>query len=282
MNVTQFTFKIRRRLLSYVWRLQCLIWPKKTPTFFLPDGSRFDYPLKSAIGRALLTGGFETAEVEFMRQSLKPGDVFFDVGANGGLFTVIAAKQVGANGHVYAFEPGSRELKLLRHNIAINNLTNVTVIESALSNKKGKTQFAVCDDGAMNSLAKTEHPSQRIKSWQIVEITTVDEVVKEIGIPKIDFIKIDVEGAEKLVFEGAKTILCSEVITKILFEASDLNALSFGYSTKQLIAELISLGFSVHYLHETGLLMTASEYDSRFGSKIYNFVAFKQPASIKK
>ena len=281
LNLSKLYLKFRRRLLSYVARLYCLVWPNKNYTFSLPDGSRFDYPLNSVIGRALFTGGFEIIEVEFMRQSLKPGNVLFDIGANGGLFTIIAAKQVGSSGHVYAFEPGLQELKLLRHNIAINNLTNVTVIEAAVSNKKGTTQFAISHDGAMNSLAQTNHPSQKIESWQTVEMTTIDNVIEELSIPQVNFIKIDVEGAEKLVIEGAKNILSSDKNPIILFEASDLNAISFGYSAQELISEIQSAQFSVNYLNEAGLLTPISNFDSRLGKEIYNFIALKQPVLVK-
>lgn len=276
----KFAFKIRRQLLFYVWQFFCSICPNINYIFLLADGSRFTYPLNSAIGRALFTGGFETVEVEFMRQSLKPGNIFFDVGANGGIFTIIAAKKVGSNGHVYAFEPGQRELELLKHNIAINNLTNVTVIETAITNKKGVTKFAISRDGAMNSLAQTDHPKQQIESWQTVEITTLDNVLEELNISKVDFLKIDVEGAEGLVIEGAKKLLFSENSPTILFEASDLNVGSFGYSVSELIGKLEAKKFFIHYFNEKDLLSPIVEKDSRIGKEIYNFVASKKSVIV--
>lgn len=275
MKNMRFAFKVRRRLLSYIWQLFCLLWSNINYTFRLPDGSRFTYPFNSAIGRALFTGGFETVEVEFMRQSLNPGNIFFDVGANGGIFTIIAAKKVGENGHVYAFEPGKRELELLKHNIALNNLTNVTVIETAIANKRGVTKFAISRDGAMNSLAQTNHPKQQIEGWQTIEITTLDDLLEELNIYKVDFLKIDVEGAEGLVIEGAKKILLSENSPTILFEASDLNVGNFGYSVAELIDKLESKDFFIHYFDENDFLTPIVKKDSRIGKEIYNFVAFK-------
>lgn len=278
----RFVFKIRRKLLSYVWQLFCSLWSNINYNFLLVDGSRFTYPLNSAIGRALFTGGFETVEVEFMRQSLNPGNIFFDVGANAGIFTIIAAKKVGLNGHVYAFEPGKRELELLKHNIAINNLTNVTVIETAITNKKGVTNFAISRDGAMNSLAQTDHPKQQIESWQTIEITTLDNVLEELNISQVDFLKIDVEGAEGLVIEGAKKLLLSENSPTILFEASDLNVRNFGYSVTELICKLESEKFFIHYFDEKDLLTPIVEKDSRIGKGIYNFVALKKAVVVNR
>jgi FkbM family methyltransferase len=250
-----------------------LTYPNEIYNFVLIDGSKLDYPLKSAVGRSLFANGFERGEIEFLRGSLKPGDIFFDVGANAGLYTVIAAKQIGESGHVYAFEPGECELKLLRHNIAINNLTNVTIIEKAVSNTTGKTQFAISRDGAMNSLLKTDHPQQQIERWQLVELTTLDSFVQELDIKKVDFVKIDVEGAEKLVFEGAKNILTSKNQTVFLFEATDLNANSFGYSQQDLISLLLSRALFVYSLNVSGNLEGISNLTSKIKKKHYNFVA---------
>src|SRR6185312_8497302 len=119
-------------------------------------------------------GTFETAELRFIQERLRPGDVFVDIGANGGIYTVIAAKKVGASGRVLAFEPGPRNLELLKRNLALNGLTNVTIVPKAVSNTAGAAALAISRDGAMNSLAKTSHAGQRIEKWETVETTTLD------------------------------------------------------------------------------------------------------------
>lgn len=278
-EVLTLLFKIRRHFLIYGLKAFGKAWENKNYSFCLPDGSPFDYPLNSAIGRALFSGGFEVAEVEFMRQLLKPGDIVFDVGANGGLFTIIAAKQVGDSGHVYAFEPGERELELLRHNIEINHLKNVTVIAAAVGDKTCSTQLAISCDGALNSLAHTDHPNQQIQSWQPVKMLSLDSAIQEFNISQVNFIKIDVEGAEKLVLNGAKNLLYSHPNTIILLEASDLNARSFGYVVRDFLGDLIMENFSINYLNEKCLLTPISIDDPRVGQQIYNFIAFKNALS---
>ncbi|BAY33767.1 methyltransferase FkbM family protein [Nostoc carneum NIES-2107] len=273
MNIKHIVWKLQRRIKLYLWQIICWIQPNTIKTFTLIDGSRFDYSLKSALGQALFIQSFETSEIEFVRQSLKKGDIFLDVGANGGLYTVIAAKQIGHTGHVYAFEPGLRELSLLRHNIAVNNLSNVTVIEKAVSNQKGKTQFAISHDGAMNSFKVTNHPQQKIKEWQTVEIISLDDFIQEFNVGKINFIKIDVEGAEHLVLEGAKNILSHHKMI-ILFEAAEINAASFGYSVHNFLQELINLGLTIYYLNPSGDLVNVDEHNDEIGKKIYNFIAY--------
>jgi len=276
LNVSYLFAIIYRRFWRYIWKIRCVFPSKSLTTFFLNDGSRFDYPLKTAIGCSLFRGEFESHEIAFLQQTLKPGNIFFDIGANGGFYTVIAAKQVGVTGHVYAFEPGQSELKILRHNIAINHLTNVTIVECAVGNKSGKAQLAISSDGAMNSLAKTNHPRQCIEHWQSVETIKLDDFCQKYGIKKVDFIKIDVEGAEKLVFEGAQNIFLSEPEIKIMFEASDLNASGFGYSVKEFLEQIMNLGMKLYYFDRTGSLVEIIDYNQKLGNKIYNFVAAKK------
>ncbi len=246
LTISNLLSRVRRRFLLYVFKARCILPVDEVSTFSLIDGSRFDYPLKTAIGCALFCGGFETVEAKFLLNLLKPGDIFLDVGANAGFFTVIAAKQVGITGHVYAFEPGQRELKLLHHNIAINHLTNVTVIESAVSNKNGTAKFAISEDGAMNSMAKNNHPLQQIEEWCSVPTVSIDKFAEDYKVNKVDCIKIDVEGAEKLVFEGLKNVLFSNEKLLIIFEASDLNTIGFAYSVKDLLEELMNLGINLY------------------------------------
>lgn len=268
---------IRRYKYYFLWYVQCLISKSPIFSFSLDDGSQFDYPLRSAVGRTLFSGVFEAEEMAFVRQILKPRDIFFDVGANGGLYTIIAAKQVGENGHVYAFEPGERELKLLRHNIAINRLTNVTIVESAVSNIKSEAKFAISVDGAMNSLIETNHPLQKIQEWQTVNVTTLDDIIQDLSLRKVDFIKIDVEGAEKQVFEGAKSLLKSQKEIVILFEAGGLSVDGFECSVEDVLQQVMSFGFFVYYIDRSGSLINISANTLQRDKKVYNFIASKMP-----
>lgn len=276
MKTAHFAFKVRRRLLTVAWRVRCFVSPHKVALFRLGDSAKFRYPLNSAIGYALYTAGFETASVKFVQQELRPGGVFFDVGANGGLYTLIAAQKVGPGGHVYAFEPGERELELLRQNISTNGLTNVTVIDRAVSNKCGVAEFAISRDGAMNSLARNRHPGQQIVCWKKVETTTLDGVVKEFGINNVDLVKVDVEGAEQLVLEGAQRLLSASEAPKVICEFCDVTASGFSASTVELRNGFEQLGYELFSLSGSGPLMLrpAARVDQYTSAE--NLVAMKQ------
>jgi FkbM family methyltransferase len=272
-NVGNFSFRAWRRVRLEFWKALGRLNPTVSKTFTLSNGALFEYPLDSALGSLLSVDNFESVELDFVVRSLSPGDVLLDVGANGGLYSVLASKQVGPSGHIYAFEPGIRELVLFRRNVKINSCENVTVVSKAVSNQSGTTQFAISQDGAMNSLKQTDHPMQKFKEWQTVEMTMLDTFVEDAGIDKVDFIKIDVEGAENLVFEGATKLLSSNNKMTILFEACDANSESFGYSARDLLMYIKGMGFYIYYLDSEGKLIEVLDSNPDVGGKIYNFVA---------
>jgi FkbM family methyltransferase len=250
-NSRSFTAEVQHKIHRYLWHSQCLLSPNKVASFTLPDGSKFEYPLKTAIGYEFFAGGFELPELKYIKKLLKPGDTFLDVGANAGLFTIMAAKLVGPTGHVYAFEPGLRELELLRRNLAINNIKNVTIVQCAVSNECGKAEFAISKDGAMNSLAQTDHHLQKIDTWQTVEVITLDKFMEQCDIGQVNFIKIDVEGAEKLVLDGASNFLKSKNFPPILCEFCDSTAIAFQSSGLELYDKFLSIGYKLFSVPHT-------------------------------
>lgn len=264
----------RRWALYKYWHLLRNLFPQKVLRFRLSDGSRLDYPVQGIIAGALLADDFEHAEVQFLQSVLRPGNVVIDIGANGGVFTVLSARKVGAAGAVYAFEPGTRELALLRHNIGLNQLTNVVVVEQAVSNQTGTARFLVSEDGAMNSLAQNDHPAQHVIGSEEVLTTTLDTFLEQQHIQCVDLVKVDVEGAEHHVFEGMSALLASEHQLILLFEAADSNASGFGYRIWDFLSDLMAKGLHLFYLTKARKLIAVTTFDPRYGQDIYNFIAF--------
>jgi FkbM family methyltransferase len=271
--------RLRRQWRFWRWRLATLPDRRKIARFSLPEGILFDYPLSSTIGALLSMEEYENPERDFVRRCLRSGGTFLDIGANAGLYTLLAAQCVGDSGRVYAFEPGQRELELLRHNIRINQFTNVTVVDSAVSSVNGTARFAESSDGAMSSLARTKHPGQKIVEWRSVSTLTLDDAVENFQIGKIDFIKMDVEGAEKLVMEGATRTLQADDNPIILFEASEMGSAGFGYTVPDFLAEIQRKGLRIYYFDAHGKLQLLTSRDfsrPELGRGIYNFVASRR------
>lgn len=190
--------------------------------------------LNPRTGNLYFRGGGEARVQEYLAMRLKPGMVFYDVGANIGLFTLIAAHLVRPGGHVFAFEPEEGVAVRLEENVARNGLNNVTVVRAAAWNSSG--QVAFCSANPSNSPdlgvghvadSQTTEPS----AIAVPAVALDDYIAKH---PAPDLIKCDVEGAEVEVFRGASQILathkpeiicelhspeCRESITQLLNHA---------------------------------------------------------------
>jgi len=164
--------------------------------------------LGNALNHALYVGGaFEPNEFAYLETRLRPGMVFVDAGANEGIYTLFAAKKVGPQGRVVAIEPSVRERALLEANIALNRLGNVRVHGVALGEAHGTVELRLAEaaHAGQNTLGSFIYQGVRESALATVPMVTLDELLD--GAPRVDFIKLDVEGAELRVLRGALATL---------------------------------------------------------------------------
>jgi FkbM family methyltransferase len=160
--------------------------------------------LEASGAKAAFTVGTDEAAVqEELVRVLRPGAVVYDVGANVGFMTLIAARLVGPDGHVYAFEPIPDNARAIERNAALNGLGNVTVLELALSDRAGEAVLRVPTANQGAHLA-TVGESVGEEDDLNVRTAALDEVD---GLRPPDLVKLDVEGAEVLVLEGMRRCL---------------------------------------------------------------------------
>ncbi|GIK83873.1 MAG: hypothetical protein BroJett025_04950 [Patescibacteria group bacterium] len=179
--------------------------------------------------------------MNFINKTITNGDLVIDVGANIGSESILAASK-GKNVKVFAFEPTDSLIPLLKENIAINGFSKrVEIIQKAVSKKNGKIKFVLEAESEINHIASENIEDKNVK---IVNCITLDTFVKEKGINYIDFLKVDVEGAELFVFQGAKNCFRENKISIILFELNKKIA-DFGYKSKELIELLKNNNFFV-------------------------------------
>ena len=155
-----------------------------------------------AVSSPLAIGSYETQLQRFYSERLKPGMTFLDIGANIGLYTMLAAERVGAEGHVISFEPNSENCRLILLGMEKNGFKNVSIFPLALSDENGYAYYTnyIGSNGGFRS------DTERLlsdPSCIVIPVARLNDLVKE----KVDFIKIDVEGAEGLVVEGAKMLI---------------------------------------------------------------------------
>lgn len=147
---------------------------------------------------------YEADNFEFLRESCKPGAVVIDIGAHIGLFSVIASQVVGKSGKVYAFEPAPSTYALLQKTVRINHQEKeIETFQKAVGKETGKITFFISDDKADNSNSLVQYKEDRSLHGIDVAVTSIDNFVQEKNISKLDFIKIDVEGAEYDTLQGA-------------------------------------------------------------------------------
>lgn len=156
-----------------------------------------------------VTGDIPEGPYEIESVQIKPNDIVIDCGANMGLFSILAVKR-GAE-KVYAFDPQIRAQKLLNQNIKLNDCADkITLVPFGLYDKKCTLSFIEDNENIGGSHIErnqnTEHISDECNTTTI-ECVTIDDWVTENNIPKIDFIKADIEGSERNMLIGAgKTI----------------------------------------------------------------------------
>ena len=156
----------------------------------------------------------EPGTVDWIKQNVNSGEIFYDVGANIGVYTILAASHTGRTGKVYAFEPHGANFARLIDNITVNNLQQVIFPNNfALNDKEGFFPFHYRsgDVGTSNSQLESRHDETRDENAsQISELkyaTTVDRLVASGKISAPHHIKIDVDGNESLILAGMSDLL---------------------------------------------------------------------------
>ena len=147
-------------------------------------------------------GHYELAIQETLRRELAPGDRFYDVGANAGFFTLVAARLVGATGSCVAFDPAPENVESINEQIQLNALTHCTVHQQAVGGEPGRASFSFGQRGsAVGHLGATRAGETSVDAV----VTTLDEAAERYGPPR--FIKMDIEGAEVDAMRGAQRVL---------------------------------------------------------------------------
>lgn len=150
-----------------------------------------------------LWGVYEPLETELVKKEVKKGDVVLDIGANIGYYTLIAAKLVGENGKVFAFEPDPTNFAILKKNVELNGYKNVVLVQKAASNKTGKLKLYLSEDNSADHKIYDSHEGRQSTE---IEATRLDDYFKNYN-GEINLIKMDIEGAEGGAIQGMSSLL---------------------------------------------------------------------------
>lgn len=179
---------------------------RRAPVFALTSGGekiRVPPDMRYTSVMTYLMRDWTEPELRRLEQFLRPGDVFIDVGANIGVYALKGARIVGPAGRVVAVEPGRDAGRLLTENVALNGYRHIAIVPKALADQEGQAtlhHIPLGDDPqAFSLLSGAGH-----EAGEQVEMTTLDRLVADLGLARIDCIKIDVEGAEHMVLGGGR------------------------------------------------------------------------------
>lgn len=203
----------------------------------LPFGAWW-LPKGSALDRQLLLGGFESSETKFVGRFLRSGMTVLDIGAHHGFYTLLASKLIGPKGRVLAFEPSERERKRLARHVALNRCSNVQIEPLALGSCTSQADLYLVD-GTEDYCNSLRPPVVEAKTHKIrVDVTSLDEFRSRAGVQTIDFVKLDVEGAELEVLKGARSLLTAIPRPVMLIEVYDIRTGPWGYRAREIVRHL--------------------------------------------
>jgi len=161
--------------------------------------------LNPRTGQGYYRGETEPAAQEVILQNLHPGDVFYDLGANIGLFSLLGAKIVENAGRVYSFEPDAEVAARLRRNVARNGFSNVTIVEAGVWSSSGSLNFSPADASSVDRGTGSFVRANPTVPAGAVRCVALDDFIG--AAPPPNGIKCDVEFAEWEVLRGAKHLL---------------------------------------------------------------------------
>ena len=196
-------------------------------------------------------GVYEWDVTQCMSKRLPVDGVFVDIGANAGFFTIWSALRAGSGGHVYSFEPQPEMYALLRENVLLNLLENVSTFSTALGDSIGTVRLALSagDTGlahiVIDETADVEQTS--------VPIETLESCLGPL--PRLDMMKIDVEGAELRVLKGAASYLSGDNPPILFVEVVDRHLQRLGDSEAALLEFLRGFGYQPYSVSTGGDLV---------------------------
>jgi len=211
----------------------------------------------------------ERESVKLCRQLVKPGMTVIDVGAHIGYYTRLLSELVGSSGRVFAFEAHPDNYAVLNQNMRARKYSNVEMDNCAVSDQKGKMQLYVSPGSSNHSLLAGYTEASGIID---VESITIDSFLSEKGIQSVDFMKMDVEGAEPLVIVGMRKTICSSQWLSLLIEYNPQALRSGNIMPEKFLHDLLEMRFQVQTIPNDA---TMSQDMDGVKNEVVNILCYK-------
>lgn len=203
-----FWFRGKGRLLN-------LLCPNRGTREMALFGFKVRLDLSDLVQRNVYLGTYEPQESALIRRFLRPGMTFVDVGANVGYYSLMASASAGPTGRVLAIEPNPDLCECLEQTIRENRIRNIVVAQAAMAEESGWADLFIPKQPGNNTATMVPHEGGTPVR---VRVLTLDEYLEQQQITTVDFLKIDVEGFEDKVLEGARSALRAKRIRAVICE----------------------------------------------------------------
>ncbi len=246
VNATRFAklrslARLERKCKRLMWR--CITFGR--PFLIQVHGQKmFINPRQNFIERYAIQS-YEPYTTELFKGTLKPGDTVLDIGAHFGYFSLIAAKSVGQEGKVYAFEPGPENFELLVRNVRLNGYGHIHPANKAVGSRCGPATFLLAESSDGHSFFP--HPLSPTKARISVECTTIDEFLRG---ESVNVAKIDIEGGELSALDGMKETVAKNRELVLFIELMPTCLRNAGCSPNDLLSRLEEMGYEVQVIDE--------------------------------
>ncbi|MBI4250268.1 FkbM family methyltransferase, partial [Candidatus Uhrbacteria bacterium] len=245
----------KNRLIHFFWpKLFFLFFTYFHPKIVGVYGFRFHLD-KGDTHRLSLRLEYEKEEIAFVKKLLKEGDCVADIGAHIGIYSIVTSHLVGKRGHVYAFEAHPENFSTLLKNVEENNAYNVTCEPMAVTNRSGHVTLFESERSGAHRLSQSRFCTPK---KIIVPSIRMDDYFKQ-NDKKIDFIKMDIEGAEFFALQGMATILSKNRSLILQTEFAPCSIVEYGITAELFLATLKRFGFNFYTIQSNVLQKNAVE-----------------------
>jgi FkbM family methyltransferase len=191
--------------------------------FHLLYVSTEELTLDHAHAGLIVRGTLELSVQEALKRTLRPGAVFYDVGANVGFFTLLGSRIVGPEGRVVAFDPVPSCARAVARNIELNGMSQAEIRAVAVGAADGRETLMVVGEASWSHMETTRERHRDVREEVEVDVVALDSLVAAGEIPPPDVVKIDTEGAEIAIVEGMRETLAKHG-PALICELHDTNA----------------------------------------------------------
>jgi FkbM family methyltransferase len=201
------------------------------------------------VGRNIVVGDFEFDDLRHFLDHVRDQDLVFDIGANVGAYCVPIGRRF-PQARVVSFEPIPLNAALIEVSILANRISNVEVVRACVTDAPGSVEFSVSEDSAYSSMIATQRKAEAGRL--VCRAVSLDDYVHERALPAPDVVKIDVEGAELKVLQGAVQLFSGADASPrfVMIELFDKNLQAFGTSITEVVAWMTQRRYRPYVLIE--------------------------------